>query len=465
MPRRDLTQGEIVGCVLSLAVPTIASNLLRSAQTLVDMFFVGRLGPEALAAVGMGGTAVMVLVTLFMGVHVATAAMVARAVGAGDSERASHVATQALLLSAIVAVALGLAGYYGAAHFLRALGAKPEVVALGTGYMRILFVGIIFTGASFITAGALHGAGDAITPFYLGLLTTVCNVILTPVMIHGYLGFPALGVRGSALATVVSQFVAFAVALGLLLSGRLRVRLRVRAMKPDPAVMWRVLAIGAPSSMRMGVRMVMNLALMAIVAQFGTLLVAAYTVGLRVRMIGLLPSFGFGVASATMVGQNLGANRPDRSARSGWTAALMALGVSGLSAGAFAVFAPAVVSFFNQDPAVVEAGAHMLRVTAVGLASAAVGIVLNRSIAGAGDTVSPLIISLVVLWGLQIPAAVYLSGTRQMWGLTVPFVDLFRSVVTRSATGIWYAMVGASLVHAVVTAVWFAMGRWKLKAV
>ena len=463
MPDRDLTNGSIGRGVLSLAVPMIASSVLHSIQNLVDMFFVGRLGPSALAAVGMSGAVLMVLVTLFIGINVATGAMVARAVGAGDRARAGRVAGQSMLLTAVFSCAVGAVGYWGAPVVLRGLGARGDVIALGTGYLHIVFAGTFFMCVAFVISGVMHGAGDAVTPLFLGILTTACNVILNPLLIFGYLGFPAMGVPGSALATVIARSIAFVVGIAVLARARSRVRLRLGDLRPEWRTMWRIMAVAVPSSLQMSVRALMGLALMTIVAKFGTLVVAAYTVGLRIRMIGLFPSFGFGGSAATMVGQNLGASRPDRSQRSAWVAARMALLVSGVVAVMFLVFAPQLIAVFNDDPAVVATGAHLLRVTALGLMGAAVGIVLSRAISGAGDTVSPLVVTLVVLWGFQIPTAVYLSGVKELWGFRVPLTGLFRPIAVHCESGIWYAMLASSILQAAVMAIWFSTGRWKHK--
>ena len=463
MAQRDLTTGSIPRGILGLAVPMIGSSILHSIQSLVDMFFVGKLGSGALAAVGMSGTAIMLLITVFIGINISTAAMVSRAIGAGNDARASHVASQSLLLTLIFSVLVGVAGYAGSPYILKALGAEKAVIEQGTGYLHIVFLGIFFLCAAFVISGIFHGVGDAVTPLILGVVATVCNIILNPLFIFGYWGFPAMGVRGSAVATVIARVIAFAVGIIILLRGRRRVRLSLRDSSPNFRTMWTILAIGIPASLQMSVRTLMMLALMTIVAKFGTLIVAAYTVGLRIRMIGLFPLFGFAGSGAIMVGQNLGARRSDRSQRGAYIATGMAFAAASFAALIFFVFAPELIAVFNHAKTVIAAGSSFLRVTAVGLLTASIAIVLGRAMNGAGDTVSPLIITLVSLWGFQIPAAVYLSGVREMWGFRIPWTHVFDSVATNSETGIWYAMVAASVLQAVLTAAWFSTGRWKHK--
>lgn len=465
MPRRDLTTGPIPAHLLGLAIPMVVSSLLHSLQSMVDMYFVGWLGPEAIAAVGMSGSVMMILVTIFVGLNIATGALVSRNVGAKRLEQADRVAGQALTLTLAFALGIGLAGRYMAGDVLRALNAAPDVVGLGVGYLRIVMGGVFFMAAVFIISGILQGAGDAVTPMWLGVLTTVVNCALNPVLIHGYLGFPALGVRGSAWATLVARAAATGVGFVMLMRGRLPIRLHLRDFRPRPRIMWRIIAIGFPSSLRMSVRMVMNLALMAVVGTFGTQAMAAYVIGIRVRMVGLMPVFGFAGASAAMVGQNLGAKQPDRARSSAWTATAMAVTLAVVAAAVFALFAPWIVRIFNGAPEVVAAGAVFLRVTAIGLVTAAVGIVLSRSMSGAGDTLSPLVITVIVLWGFQIPAAVYMSGVKELWGGPVPGRSLFAWMSTGDLMGVWYAMVVASVLFSIVMAAWFRLGRWQRKKV
>lgn len=463
MARSDLTTGSIPRGVLSLAVPMVVGSIFHSIQSLVDMFFVGKLGPASVAAVGMSGTIIMILITVFIGINMATVAMISRAIGAGDKLRARHVAGQCLILTIAISVVVGTIGYFGSSCFLRTLGAEAEVANLGTGYLRVIFPGIFFLCVIFMISAIFQGMGDTMTPLLLGILATVCNVILNPILIFGYLGFPEMGVRGSALATVIARFVAFTAGLVILSRGRLRVR--IADMRPNLQTMWQFVAVGVPGSLQMAMRTLMGLVLMAIVAKFGTIVVAAYTVGFRVRMLGLFPSFGFGGSAATMVGQNLGAKQPGRAQRSALTAAGMAALAAAAVAIVLIIFAPQIISVFNDSPAVVASGAYFLRVTSAGLVTAATGIVLGRAMTGAGDTISPMIITLFALWGFQVPAALLLSGTRTMWGVSIPFLHLFGKMGANGESGVWYAMLAASILQAAATAIWFSRGKWKHKKI
>jgi putative MATE family efflux protein len=410
------------------------------------MAFVGRLGPASVAAVGISGQVLMLLFTVFMGIATAATAMVARAIGAGDQERADAVAAQALLLSLVASVVVGGVGYALAPRLLSIFGAEPEVVRLATGYLRIMFVGIAAILSLFTGAGILRGAGDALTPLLISVVAGVANGVLDPLLIFGLLGFPRLGVHGAAVASVAAQFIGFGIGLYVLTSGRTRVRLRLGAFRPDPATLWRIVAVGVPSSVQMVLRAVMGVVLLPIVAGFGTHVLAAFTVGGRLMMVGFMPTFGIAAASATLVGQNLGAGRPERAEKSALASTGMSVAIMAAAAVVASACAPFIIGAFAPEPGVVDAGRFFLRIAAPGLVFAAVGITLGRAVAGAGDTVPPMIIALLVLWGLQVPLAYFLARIPSM-----------------GETGVYWAGTLAGLAQAAMTSAYFFTGRWKRK--
>lgn len=465
MAKQDLTTGPVSKKILYLAIPIITAHTLQSLQSLIDMFFVGRLGSAAIAAVGIAGNVIMCIFPILMGINTATIAMISRATGSGDDARAGHVAGQVLSLAAIAALLLGAAGFATTNLIMGAFDVEQVVAEFGAGYLHIIFAGIIFFCGIFVLNGILQGAGDSVTPFYLGILTTACNLVLNPILIFGLLGLPALGVRGSALATVISWGISLTAGLIVLSRGKLRVRPRIKDLLPRPATYWKVVTLGIPSSMTMGLRSLMNLVLISIVTVFGTAAVAAYTIGSRIFMLGLFTSFGFAVSAATMVGQNLGAEKPERSKKSAFVATGMAIAVATVIGAVLFAVAPQLVWVFDHGPQVISIGAYYIRVVAVVLIIAPVGIVFSRSLNGAGDTVSPLIITLVTLWGFQIPAAIYLSGIEKVWGIAVPFTSALKCISMDSEVGIWWAMLAAATLQSALTFAWFMTGRWKHKRV
>ena len=449
---RDYTSGSIGGAIWRLSLPIVVSNAAHIVVGLTDAFWVARLpgdlGTKSMASVVMAGQVMFLLASVFMGISAASAALVARAIGAKDNDRADHVAAQAIVLTVAVSVVLGIVGYILTPWLLTTLGAEDDVIALGTGYLRISFLGVFAMFALFVGSGILRGAGDATTPLVIMLVAAAVNIGLDPILIRGYLGFPALGVSGAAIATVASRLVAFTYGAFVLMGGKLRVRLHLRAFRFDPAVLGKLVVIGFPASVQMSLRAVMGVVLVGVASGFGTAVIAAFGIGMRISHIAFMPTFGIGQASAALVGQNLGAGKPERASRSAVVSAAAAVFIMGSFAVIFSAFAPELIGIFKKDPAVLDAGISFLRIRAPGLLFAAVGIVLGRSIGGAGDTFPTMIFTVVALWFVQVPVAVWLSGFPAL-----------------AETGIWWAGVVASVANVLMTGPYFASGRWKQRKV
>lgn len=444
---RDLTTGSITKGIFILAIPMIFSNLMQAAFSLVDMIWVGRLGAQALAAVAMSGQIIMVVMFVMIGIGVGTTAKVSRAIGAKDKAKADNVAMQSLIMGFIGSVIFAVIGYFLSPWLLEVLGAKPEVVVLGTGYLRITFIGVIVMFYGFLISAILQGAGDAATPMVILVIATLLNIILDPILIFGIGIFPKLGVNGAAWATVITRAIGSIIALEVLLRGRSRIHVRLKNFKIDWSTIGSILMIGFPASVQMTLRGMVGIVLIAVVASFGTFAVAAYGVGLELFMIAMMPGFALGMAAATLVGQNLGAEHPDRAVASAWTTVAYYEGFMLLMCIIFILFAPYLIMMFNTEPEVVRIGSNYLRITALGTIFIAPALVLGRSMAGAGDTTSPLVITFITLWIVQIPLAVILSRT------------------TLGLNGVWIAMLLAYFAQACMAVSWFMVGRWKVKKV
>ncbi len=448
--KRDFTTGPIAPAILALALPMMLGNVVRTTFSLVDYGFLGRLedSEAAQAAVTVSGIVIFLLFTVFMGIATASTAMVARAIGAKDQERADLVAAQSLLLTIVVSVVVGAIGVIFAPELLGLLKAKGKTLEFGVQYLRIIFVGVTAILSLFIGAGIMRGAGDAVTPLVISLVAGVINLALDPILIFGLFGFPRLEVRGAAIASVTGWVVAFVIGLVVLVSGRTRVRLRLRAFRPDSEVLWTIVKIGIPNSIQMSLRSLMAVVLMGLVMDFGKAAGAAFGGARRLQDMGFMLVFGISAASATLVGQNLGAGKPDRARRS----ALVAMGMGLALMGAFAVvtfvLARPLLALLGSSAEVIEIGTLLLRITAPALLFAAVGIILGRAINGAGDTVPPMVITLIGLWAVQVPLAYVLSQYTAM-----------------GVNGIWLAGPVAGLVLMLMTSAYFASGRWKHKKI
>ena len=427
-----------------LAMPMFVGAILQNVQNLIDLFWVGSLGSTAVASVAMAGTIMMVLFPMLMGIAMGTVALVARCIGAGRREEASAVAGQSLMLALIFGGLAAIAGWYVSDPLFHLLRAAPDVVTNGGMFLRISLLGSVTVFVLFIGNAALQGAGDTVTPMLIMAVSNVLNILLEPIFIFGFGPMPGLGVKGAALATILAQAAAASVSVYVLFSGRARLHMHWKYWKPNLNLSWRILRVGIPGSGQMLSRSLMGAVLMGIVAGCGTAAVAAYGIGLRFHMIILMPAFALGGAGATMVGQNLGAGHPDRANHAAWMAAGLGVIFMAVSAAIIMGVAPGLIRVFNKEPEVIQIGARYLRTVSPFYIFAALAIALGRALNGAGDSLAPMICTVLALWGLQVPLAMLLS---RLW--------------QPPTQGIWWAIVIAMTVHGLLVAGWFATGRWR----
>ena len=440
----DLTTGPILKSLMKLAGPMFAGAMLQNFQSIINLFWVGKLGSNAVAALAMSGTILMLLFPIVMGAATGTVAMVSRFVGAGRLDEASDTAGQSLLVALLIGVGTGLVGWFFADDLCRLLGADESVSRLARDYLGISFLGCFTIFVLFIGNSALQGAGNTILPMFAMLLANIINIVLDPILIYGLLGFPRLEVCGAAWATVISQAAAAGLVVVFLSRGVAGLHVRVSRWRLQPTLVWTLLRIGIPSSGQMLSRGLMALILMRIVALCGTAAIAGYGIGKRFHMIILMPAFVLGNAAATMVGQNLGAGRPDRSKSAAWMATGIDVVIMAASAALMLAFAPPFVRLFDANPEVVRVGADYLRTVSPFYVFTALAIVLGRALDGAGQTMATMIFTIISLWGLQVPLAFFMSRTMQP-----------------ATQGIWWAIGIAMTVHALMVTGWFLTGRWK----
>ena len=439
-----LTRGSITKGIFSLALPIIINHVFILAHELTDTYFVGRLGSDALAALSMGGVIIFVLSALCAGLGIGTVALVSRAHGEGKIRKTENIAIQAIYLGIGLGAALGALGFFSSPALLRFLGAEAAVLELGDAYLRVFFLGMFSMFLTFLAGSVFQGAGDTLTPMKVGAFSSLLNIALDPVMIFGLLGFPALGVVGAALATVVARVIGCAIMLAIMLRGRHAARLDPHNLGVDTAVMKSIVVIGLPGSLQLVLRSFSALVLMKIVAFFGAVVIAAYGVGGRLFLLFLFPGFGFGAAAATMVGQNLGAGKPERAERSALVAAWHYFLVLAVCGTLVFVFAPQLARVFNPEAEFVHVASVFFRYIAVGSLTMAVGVTFSRALQGAGDTVTPMVMTAIGLYLVQIPLAYYLA-------VSLGYAE----------TGIWIGNLAGSVVNGVLMAVVFLRGKWK----
>jgi putative MATE family efflux protein len=445
---QNYTEGPIGRAILLLAVPMVLEMVLESVFAVSDIFFVSRLGADAVATVGLTESMLAMVYAIAVGLSIGASATVARRIGEGDREEAAHTAVQALALGIIVAILLGVAGILLAPSLLSIMGASPAVVAIGSRFTRIMLGGNATILMLFLINAIFRGAGDAAIAMRVLWLANIINIVLGPLLIFGVGPFPELGVAGAAIATNIGRGTGALYAISRLMRPGSRIAIGRRHLALDPGLMWRLVRLSASGTLQVFIGTASWIGLTRILATFGSTALAGYTIGLRVIVFALLPSFGLSNAAATMVGQGLGAGKPERAERAVWMAGfynMCFLGVIGL---AFVLFARPIVSLFTREPEVSRYAVACLRTVALGFLFYAYGMVITQSFNGAGDTWTPTWLNLLVFWLWEIPLAYALSivfgfGPRGVfWSMTIAFSTL-----------------------AVVSAIIFRRGKWKLKRV
>ncbi len=445
---QDYTEAPIGRAVILLAVPMVLEMLMESVFAVVDIFFVGRLGAEAVATVGITESLMTIIYAVAIGLSIGATATVARRMGEKDPDRAARAAVQSLALGVMVAVAIGLAGAFFGPELLRAMGASDEVVRTGSTFARVM-LGMSGTVLMLFLGNAVfRAAGDAAIAMRVLWFANAINITLGPCLIFGLGPFPELGVTGAAVATSIGRGSGVAYQFYRLTRGDSRIVIRARHLVPDPALMAGVLRLSGVAMFQNFIATASWMGLIRILTGFGSAAVAGNTIGIRIIMFALLPSFGVSNAAATLVGQNLGAGKPERAEAAVWRAGLyntVCLVAVGLG---FLVFAPLLIALFSSDPEVVPYGVRCLRIVAAGFIFYGYGMVLTQSFNGAGDTRTPTLIHLACLWAFELPLA---------WVLAYP--------LGFGPTGVFMAVSLAFSVLAVVSAVVFRRGGWKTRRV
>ncbi len=441
--RGDLTQGSLLGHLLRLAGPIIFSYILQDAFNIIDMIFVGRLGPGAIAAVGVSGNLLRLIGVFSLGISTGAGIMVAQYLGARNLAQAEHIAMQAILLAVFFSIGVTLIGYPLAEQGLLAVRmVDPEVLRLGTTYMHIVLVGISTMFLSMTLGSIFRAGGDAVTPMVVLVFSTLINITLDPLLIFGLWGFPKLGVAGSAYATLIGRGAGVIVLLYLCWSGRAPVSLRRAQFQADLAEMVDILRLGVYSSMQGFWRHLSRLGFLWVIGPYGKTVVAAYTICMRLRILVMNPGFGIANSVAPLVGQNLGANQIERAEESARVANILGAAIMAVIGAVFLIFPQTFIRIFSPDANVIEIGAVYLRFLSPTFGFIAFSLVLGKALNGAGDTLSPMIITLVSQLVVGLGLVILLSY----------FIGL---------NGVWLGIAISNIVQGVAMWAWYHTGRWK----
>ncbi|MEO6390350.1 MAG: MATE family efflux transporter [Pyrinomonadaceae bacterium] len=445
---QDYTQGNLGRALLMLAIPMVLEMAMESVFALVDIFFVSKLGAEAAATVGWTESIMTLVYTVALGLSIGATATVARRIGERNPEAAAHTAAQVIMLGLTVSAVLGITGALLAPKLLLIMGAAPSVIAHNVGFTRVLLGCNASVMMLFLFNGIFRGAGDAAIAMRVLWLANILNIVLCPLLIFGFGPIPALGIKGAAIATTIGRGTGALFALSRMLKTGGRIPLAAKHFRPELGLIWQLIRLSSSAMFQVFIGMASWIGLIRIMAIFGTDAVAGNTIGMRVILFALFPSWGVSNAAATMVGQSLGAKDPERAEKAVWLAGfynMCFLGVVGLI---FVVFAGPIIRFFTQEPQVQVYGTACLRTVAVGFLFYAYGMVLTQSFNGAGDTRTPTIINLFVFWLFEIPLAYVLS----VWFGLGPQGNFLAITIAFSAL-------------AVVSAIIFKQGKWKTQRV
>jgi putative MATE family efflux protein len=444
--KTDFTRGPVNRALGLLAIPMMLEMAMESVFAVVDIAFVSRLGTDAVAAVGITEAIVTVLYAIAIGLGMGVTAMVARRIGAGDKDGAARVTGQALWAGALISVLTGLLGVLFARDLLVLVGASDGVIEQGAGYTAVMLGGSASIVYLFLLNAAFRGAGDATIALRSLWLANGINIVLDPLLIFGPGPFPELGVTGAAVATTTGRTIGIIYQLWYLAGSRGRLAFAIGHLKFNLRLTGRLLLISLGGISQFLIATASWIALMRIVALYGSSAVAAYTISLRMLEFAILPAWGLGNAAATLVGQNLGAGLPDRAAKSAWQAArfnaafMFVIGVMML------LLAGNIASLFTDDPEVLRYGTDCLRILGVGYPAYAIGMIMIQALNGAGDTLSPTLLNLFCFWLLQIPLAWWLAES-QGYGPNGVFVAI---VISESLLTLLGVLV-------------FRRGRWRLQ--
>jgi putative MATE family efflux protein len=445
---RNWTEGSIVQNMLLLSWPMIVLGLLYTVNLIFELIWVGQLGAASIAGVGIAGFIVMLVGTVKSGISAGERAMVARFIGAGDIAQANHVAGQAFVISLAYGVLIALAGILFARQIFGLFGLETDALAEGTAYLRIVLTFWV-TEAIWITSlSVMQASGDAMTPMKIAVVIRIVNAVIYPVLILGWWIFPRLGVIGAAIAYIITTSLGMIICFWVLFTGRTRLRLTIREFYPDLKIIWRIMKIGIPGSIMGLGKTFGDLVLTWFMIPFGTLALAAHNSIFRIESFINSPGIGLGFGSGVLVGQNLGAGQPRQAARSGWVALGLVAGFMLICSVVLLVWAEDIISFFTADPELVKIGSIFLRIAITGYLGMSVIYVMQNCISGSGDTVTPMLITLAMLWIVQLPLAFLLS---RFTGLGV--------------YGVRWAIVISFIVGAIAYISYFWGGRWKNKRV
>ncbi len=436
---QDFTTGSIRKAIFMLAVPMILEMCMESVFAVVDIFFVGKLGPRAAATVGLTESFLTIVYSVAIGLSMAATAMVARRVGEKNPDGAAKAGAQALLLSFIVTLLISITGLFFADNILGLMGGDAELITMGTTYTRIMLTGNVVIMLLFLINGIFRGAGDATIAMRSLWLANICNIILCPILIHRY------GLPGAAMATTTGRGIGVCYQVYHLFKGKGVIKIHLRHFVPDTVLLKSIFSIASTGTLQFLIGSASWIAMARLIAGFGSNAIAGYTIAIRLLIFFIMPAWGLSNAAATLVGQNLGAKQPERAEQSVWKTARYNAIFMAIVSLLFITSAEFFVRLLNSDPAVIKTAVSALRIVSLGYIFYGVGMVMINAFNGAGDSKTPTWINLFWFWVFQIPLAYLLAEGFHM-----------------GPNGVFTSIVVTEACITVTSVLIFRKGKWKL---
>ena len=440
----DFTNGSIKKAIFLLAIPMILEMMMESIFAIVDIAYVSKVSVNAVATIGLTESVITLIYALAIGLSMAATAIVARRVGEKNIEAAKKSAAQAIILGTAIAITLGVIGYYYNQDILRLMGAEPQVILEGAGYTKWLLTGNITIMLLFLINAIFRGAGDASMAMWTLVLSNGLNILLDPIFIFGWGPIPQYGVTGAAMATNIGRGSAVLFQLVILFFGWGKIKLAITDLGVNLKLMFNLVKVSLGGIAQFLIGTTSWVFLMRIMSEFGSEVLAGYTIAIRVMMFTLMPSWGMSNAAATLVGQNLGAKKAERAERSVWITGKYNAFFMGLVSLVYLFFSETILRWFNTNSVVVENGSLCLKIMAAGYVFYAYGMVMTQAFNGAGDTQTPTRINLFAFWLFQLPLAYVLA----LW-------------LGFGPVGVFIAITLAEVLLVILAFYWFKKGTWK----
>lgn len=447
--KNKFTEGKLINSLLSLALPIIFANILQSAYQLIDTFWLGRIGADAVAAVSLSFPLLFLVLSIGAGLTLAGTVMVARYQGAENQKMVDFSSSQSVFLIFLTSIILAIVSYFAAGPLMKVIGAGPDIIEDSTTYFEVSSLGFVFLFIFFIFQSLMRGIGNVMLPVYIVLCTVILNAVLDPLFIYGYGPIKGYGVAGAAVASVITQAVAATIGLVILFRGKHGIKISLSSMYFNMENLKRTFNLGLPASIEQSTRALGMTFMMVIVTSFGSDIVAAYGIGARMLSFIVVPALGLGIATTSLVGQNIGALKIKRAEKVARLSAKLAFfGFTGLGLIMFLVAEPLTAFFIPDDPQVIKDGALFIKIMSISFGFLGLQQVMNGTFNGAGFTKASMFISIMSLWLVRFPLAYVLANT-----------------LGYGPEGIWWSFPISNFIAGIVAFIYFKTGYWKKRLI